>query len=511
MQCPECGHEYPAGAKFCMKCGAGLPPSHTAQAESGRNPNLAALVSSVGVTVVIGAAILVVALTIGSCSGAGATATSEPFPTDDEDAQTYLSTCEQHLEQEEWEDAVVTCSQAAELDPELIEAYSHLGYACLQVGDMRCALGAYSEAAERDPDNYVHYQNLAVVYYEMELLEKAILEATQALELAPDSPKPAIEEFIAKLRSELVQDLLAEGRSLLEAGDWTGAQAVYEHLLSVDANNPIAHSALALIYAKRGDIDRAITENLAVIDLLPDDYDSHRNLAALYGQQGDFAKALSAAEKALALAPEEDVTWLEQYLEELRTMQGSSSSTAQPGQRAGDLAPARRNRMYSAPPPLVIDPTKSYQATIVTEKGDIVVELYADRVPTTVNSFVFLAREGFYDDTTFHRVIPGFMAQAGDPLGSGTGGPGYTFADEFDETLRHDGPGVLSMANRGANTNGSQFFITYAATDWLDGRHAVFGRVIEGMDVLNSLTPRDPGANPGFEGDRILTIRVEEQ
>ena len=191
-------------------------------------------------------------------------------------------------------------------------------------------------------------------------------------------------------------------------------------------------------------------------------------------------------------------------------MQGSSSSEVKPGQRAGELAPAERNSMYSTPPPLTIDPAKSYQATIVTEKGNIVAELYADLVPTTVSNFVFLARDGFFDNTTFHRVIPGFMAQAGDPLGTGTGGPGYTFGDEFDQTLRHDGPGVLSMANRGPNTNGSQFFITYEATPWLDGRHAVFGRVIEGMDVLESLAARDPSANPGFKGDAILSILIRE-
>ena len=192
-------------------------------------------------------------------------------------------------------------------------------------------------------------------------------------------------------------------------------------------------------------------------------------------------------------------------------MQESSSSTVKPGQRAAELAPAERNGMYSSPPPMVIDPAKSYQATIVTEKGNIVVELYADRVPTTVNNFVFLARDGFFDNTTFHRVIPGFMAQAGDPLGSGTGGPGYTFPDEFAQTLRHDGPGVLSMANRGTNTNGSQFFITYEATPWLDGRHAVFGRVLEGLDVLESLTARDPSANPAFMGDAILSILISEE
>jgi len=172
--------------------------------------------------------------------------------------------------------------------------------------------------------------------------------------------------------------------------------------------------------------------------------------------------------------------------------------------------PASRNGMYSAAPPMTIDPTKQYIATIETEKGDIVAELYAGKVPNTVNNFVFLAREGYYDNTTFHRVIADFMAQAGDPTGTGMGGPGYQFADEFDPTLTHDGPGVLSMANAGANTNGSQFFITFVATPWLDGRHSVFGKVIEGLDVLYAINLRDP-QTATTPGDLIKTIRIEER
>jgi cyclophilin family peptidyl-prolyl cis-trans isomerase len=172
--------------------------------------------------------------------------------------------------------------------------------------------------------------------------------------------------------------------------------------------------------------------------------------------------------------------------------------------------PADRNGMYAAPPAMIIDPTKKYIATIVTEKGDIVAELYADKVPNTVNNFVFLAREGFYDNTTFHRVIADFMAQAGDPTGTGRGGPGYRFADEFDPTLKHDGPGVLSMANAGVSTNGSQFFITFVETPWLDGRHAVFGKVIKGLDVLLSISIRDP-QTATTPGDLIKTIRIEEK
>ncbi|MBN2007360.1 MAG: peptidylprolyl isomerase [Anaerolineae bacterium] len=171
--------------------------------------------------------------------------------------------------------------------------------------------------------------------------------------------------------------------------------------------------------------------------------------------------------------------------------------------------PSARNNMYTSVPPMTIDPSKVYRAIFVTEKGDIVVELYADKAPNTVNNFVFLAREGFYDNTMFHRVIEGFMAQGGDPTGTGMGGPGYQFADEFSPDLKHDGPGVLSMANAGANTNGSQFFITFVATPWLDGMHTIFGKVVEGLDVLMSLSLRDP-STATTPGDLIKTIRIEE-
>ncbi|MFQ5827404.1 MAG: peptidylprolyl isomerase [Dehalococcoidia bacterium] len=155
-----------------------------------------------------------------------------------------------------------------------------------------------------------------------------------------------------------------------------------------------------------------------------------------------------------------------------------------------------------------IDPNGRYIATIETEKGNIVVELFAADAPKTVNNFVFLAREGFYNGTTFHRVIPGFMAQGGDPTGTGRGGPGYAFEDEFSQ--RTHGVGALSMANAGPNTNGSQFFITYAPQHALDGRHSVFGQVIEGMDVLKKLRPRDPNRNPSYKGDTIVRITIEE-
>jgi len=161
------------------------------------------------------------------------------------------------------------------------------------------------------------------------------------------------------------------------------------------------------------------------------------------------------------------------------------------------------------PPSGALDTSKPYTARFKTDKGDIVCELYADRAPLTIENFVTLARAGFYDGTTFHRVIPGFMAQGGDPTGTGRGGPGYTFRDEFHPSLRHDAAGVLSMANAGPNTNGSQFFITFAATPHLDNKHSVFGRVTGGMEILRALRERDPARDPN-PGDRIATIEIEE-
>jgi cyclophilin family peptidyl-prolyl cis-trans isomerase len=140
------------------------------------------------------------------------------------------------------------------------------------------------------------------------------------------------------------------------------------------------------------------------------------------------------------------------------------------------------------------NPTVTFRTTL----GDMRIELFRDKAPKTVENFVTLARKGFYTGLTFHRVIPGFMIQGGCPTGDGTGGPGYNIKDEFEPTLRHDGPGVLSMANAGPNTGGSQFFITLAPTKWLDGKHAVFGRVRGGMDVVEKIAavPRDGSDRP---------------
>ena len=167
------------------------------------------------------------------------------------------------------------------------------------------------------------------------------------------------------------------------------------------------------------------------------------------------------------------------------------------------------NKNYDRPPEMVLKPGYEYYANFVTEKGTLRIRLFAQNAPETVNNFVFLARDGYFDGTTFHRVIPDFMAQGGDPTGTGAGGPGYSIPDEFHPQLRHDRPGILSMANAGPDTGGSQFFITYVATPWLDDRHAVFGEVVDGMDVVGEIRERDPGRDRE-PGDAVERVEIEE-
>jgi peptidyl-prolyl cis-trans isomerase B (cyclophilin B) len=163
------------------------------------------------------------------------------------------------------------------------------------------------------------------------------------------------------------------------------------------------------------------------------------------------------------------------------------------------------------PPELKFDPGKSYYWNLDTNQGAMKIKLMPDVAPMHVSSTIYLTRLGFYDGTAFHRVIPGFMAQGGDPLGNGTGGPGYEYAGEFDPKVKHDRPGILSMANRGPNTDGSQFFITFVATPHLNGRHTIFGELVAGKDTLAALEKK--GSRSGATSEKLLiekaTIAVE--
>jgi cyclophilin family peptidyl-prolyl cis-trans isomerase/protein-disulfide isomerase len=169
-------------------------------------------------------------------------------------------------------------------------------------------------------------------------------------------------------------------------------------------------------------------------------------------------------------------------------------------------------RQFTSCPPLTVQTNRQYTATLRTEKGEVVIELFADKAPATVNSFVFLARNGWYDGITFHRVISNLFAQTGDPSGTGKGSPGYYVITEINSALKFDRPGVVAMVNSGPDTSGSQFFITYAPAAQFDGQYTIFGQVIRGMDVLAALTPRD--AQPGTEsppGDKLLSVTIEEK
>ena len=185
---------------------------------------------------------------------------------------------------------------------------------------------------------------------------------------------------------------------------------------------------------------------------------------------------------------------------------------APPAAAVGGPTPALvGTKQYASAPPMLIDKSKQYFATVKMAKGgEFVIQLYPDKAPITVNSFVFLARQGYYDGTTFHRVLDGFMAQGGDPTGTGSGGPGYQFVNE-DSNLKFDKAGVVAMANAGRDTNGSQFFITFGPQPSLDGGYTIFGQVISGMDVVNGITRRDPNQNPTFPGDAIQTVTISEK
>jgi len=163
---------------------------------------------------------------------------------------------------------------------------------------------------------------------------------------------------------------------------------------------------------------------------------------------------------------------------------------------------------YRQPPAMAIDVSKQYFATVKMAKGgEFVIQLYPEKAPTTVNSFVFLACKGFFNGVTFHRVLEGFMAQGGDPTGSGMGGPGYEFVNE-DSDLVFDKAGVVAMANAGPDTNGSQFFITFGPQEFLNGGYTIFGQVVSGMDVVNAIARRDPETNPNFTGDAMESVTI---
>jgi len=235
-------------------------------------------------------------------------------------------------------------------------------------------------------------------------------------------------------------------------------------------------------------------------------------MASVYVSMGERDMAEMLVNQALQGAPAEAHPQIQALLGSSATSSGlppAATDGVPEGRPLAQMAPFERNNYYSEPPPMILDFAKQYEAVMVTAKGEMRFRLLDDEAPLTVNNFVFLAKQGFYDGVSFFRVIEGFMAQGGDPTDSGTGGPGYRFADEFSSSRSFDRRGLLAMANAGPNTNGSQFFVTFAPTPHLDGRHTIFGELVSGEEVLGSITLRDPN-NPAGPGDVIERVEIKE-
>jgi cyclophilin family peptidyl-prolyl cis-trans isomerase len=257
--------------------------------------------------------------------------------------------------------------------------------------------------------------------------------------------------------------------------------------------------------------DEARTKNIGRNQIPPWTIDYSTALA--YQAMGDTDQALQYAQQALVAVPANQSNQVQVLVQQLSgTMEPGDESLLFTEERPlAAISPTERNDYYQEYPPFVIDNTQRYDAIITTNKGEMRFRLFTGQTPLTVNNFAYLASQGFYDGTIFHRVIEGFMAQAGDPTGTGAGGPGYQFQDEItDRTF--DQRGFLAMANAGPGTNGSQFFITFVPTPHLNGQHTIFGTLIEGDDVLSSLQFRDPSdaSAPADTIERIDIVKVEQ-
>jgi len=357
--------------------------------------------------------------------------------------------------------------------------YARLAYDLMRECDL--ALELYSNSIEIDP------------YYEVTYLGYADTLVACAAELEGEEKTAVYQDAISALTTGLellptnIRAWQQLGQIQQELGEHEDALASFEEAIARDERNQLETWRILYIMSI-----------------------SHREL-------GDDDNAINTARQSLEQAPEEYRPQIQQFLsdltgEEVELSAPAEVTTTLDGERPlSTIPPANRINIYNEYPPMVIDPSKEYEAVITTDNGEIRLELLSEAAPLTVNSFVYLATQGYFDDITFHRVLEGFMAQGGDPSGTGSGGPGYQFPNETDSGLSFDQSGVLAMANAGQDTNGSQFFITFGPTPQLDGGYTIFGQLIDGEEVLNSITFRDPTKSPAFEGDTIQRIDIVEK
>jgi cyclophilin family peptidyl-prolyl cis-trans isomerase/tetratricopeptide (TPR) repeat protein len=296
------------------------------------------------------------------------------------------------------------------------------------------------------------------------------------------------------------------------------ALALVEEGLSLEPNNARAWLRAANLYEALNLLPEAIDayETLQTIDIrqqLAASWRIDMKQAQLYLDLGDEDKAEAIASETLLIAPEDAVPSIQLFLSQLSSAPAELPSDGESdagGRPLSALAPSDRHNFYNAYPPVIINQNNQYEAVITTENGEMRFRLFPREAPLAVNNFVFLAEQGFYDGTTFHRVLQDFMAQGGDPTGQGGGSPGYVFVNEVDNGLSFDRRGLLAMANAGPDTNGSQFFITFVPVPELTGQYTIFGELLAGDDVLSRITFRDPLASPDFVGDRIVSIDILE-
>lgn len=378
----------------------------------------------------------------------------------------------------------------------------------------------YLDALALSPQN-------SVIRNEYGSLELSVMQDCEAA-LATYQESLDIDPYYTDTYFRLADALVACGNEMDEAerdAMYGVAVGTLEEGLAINPNNARAWLRLGQIYQQLEQYDAAVTAFGNVRQYDPQGrvapaWNVNLLIARALFQKGDLAQAETLAQQTLATAPEEAKPQIQQLLNQILGNDAASEALSEvevaedfelDGARPlAAIPPAERNAYYDSYPPFVIDATKNYEAIIHTAQGPMRFRLYTAEAPLTVNSFVYLASQGFYDGTVFHRVLANFMAQAGDPTGTGTGGPGYNFADETANDLAFDRRGLLAMANAGPNTNGSQFFITFVPTPHLNGAHTIFGELLEGDDVLSSLTLRDPGAAPTFAGDMIERIEIVE-
>ncbi len=376
----------------------------------------------------------------------------------------------------------------------------------------------YQEAMALSPQNSLIRNEYARLLYGLDQdCEGALAVYDESIEIDPyfdeiyfgraDTRVACADQFEDVPREEIIEEAIAD----LETG------------LELGKSNPRAMLRAGQLYQDIGQYENAIATYEATREennkgIIPE-WNIDYLIATAYQASDDIDLAVQYAQEAITKAPEDTAAQLQNYIQQL-TGQPVEPITPpeteiEPGAKSGErplasLPPEARNNYFDAPPPMIIDVNSTYDAIITTENGQMRLRLFSEEAPLAVNNFVFLADQGFYDGVTFHRVLEDFMAQGGDPTGSGGGGPGYQFVNETDNDLSFDRPGILAMANAGPDTNGSQFFITFGPQQYLDGGYTIFGELIDGADVLNAITLRDPQQNPTTPGDAIIRIDIEE-